>query len=203
MPRLVVLLLLAFATPATADGFYFTESIGGSDIKGPLARYIPSAFHARIALGMRSGAWAIESHFGLHESLDDAPTADDPYHHNALATYGIDLKYIQPLVDKHLEVYLRGGVRYGVMDDDSEIDSFAGRGLGGGAGIQLKGKIRALGFLCFPFFFLKLGPKITGSLYLDASYSFFRLHRDGDLDAPGIDARITTLSGGFAVGSDF
>lgn len=203
MRRIVVLVLLAVAAPAAADGFYFTESLGGSDIKGPFADHISSAFHARIALGMRRGAWAIESHFGVHEALEDRSSEPYSYQRNALTTYGIDLKYIQPLSSEHLELYLRGGLRYGVINDDSELQAYGGRGVGGGAGIQLKGKIRALGFLCFPFFFLKVGPKITGSLYIDASYSFFRLHRDGDLDAPGIDARITTLSGGFAVGSDF
>ena len=207
MRRVLVLALVISAGAARADGFYFTESFGGSDVKGPLAAYIPSAVNVRIGLGLRSGAWALESHIGAHIGAEEGTAPDDrPAYDrfNALTTYGLDLKYIQPLTSKHLEVYLRGGLRYGEMDDGSAIDSYAGRGIAGGAGIQLKGKVRALGFLAWPFFFLKIGPKVTAALWLDASYSFYRLHRDGNLDAtPAIDAKITTLSGGFAIGSDF
>lgn len=201
---LVFLLLACWCGSAGADGFYFTESLGGSDLRKDLSAYMPSAVHVRVALGMRSGAWALETHFGAHianepgSAPDDRPGLDP---HNALTTYGLDLKYIQPL-SRHLEAYLRGGVRYGFIDDDSAIEGYGGRGLGGGAGIQLKGDVRALGFLAFPFFFLKIGPKVTGALWLDASYSFYRLHPAVDA-APTIDAAITTLSGGFAVGSDF
>jgi hypothetical protein len=199
MVRLLVILACLWAGPARADGFYFTESFGGSDVKSDLAAYIPSAVHVRIALGMRSGAWALETHIGAHIGNGQGTAPDD----RPRWTYGLDLKYIQPM-SKHFEAYLRGGLRYGSMDDGSPIDSYSGRGLGGGAGLQFKGKVRALGFLCFPFFFMNIGPKITGALWVDASYSFYRLHPDGRLDVtPAIDAKITTLSGGFAVGSDF
>jgi len=204
---LVVIACCLGASSARADGFYFTESFGGSDVKSQLGDYMPSAFHFRIAIGLREGPWALETHLGAHIAneegviKDDRPTWD---RYMAITTYGLDLKYIQPLVGDHLEAYLRGGLRYGFMDDGSAIDTYAGRGLAGGAGIQLKGKVRALGFLAWPFFFLKIGPKVTGALWLDASYSFYRLHPDGRLDAvPSIDAKLTTISGGFAIGSDF
>ena len=201
---LVVLAFLCAGGSAQADGFYFTESFGGSDVKDELAAHIPSAMHFRIAIGLRSGAWALETHIGAHIGNEPGTARDDRpewERYNALTTYGLDLKYIQPLAS-HLEAYLRGGVRYGFIDDESTIEGYGGRGLGGGAGIQLKGKVRALGFLAFPFFFLKIGPKVTGALWLDASYSFYRLHARDDT-APTIDAAITTLSGGFAIGSDF
>ncbi|MDQ3334840.1 MAG: hypothetical protein M4D80_06755 [Myxococcota bacterium] len=206
MRRLLVILACLSASSARADGFYFTESFGGSDVKSDLAAYIPSAVHVRVGVGLRSGAWALETFFGAHIGNEEGTAPDDRPgwdRYNALTTYGLDLKYIQPM-SKHLEAYLRGGLRYGSMDDGSPIDSYGGRGLGGGAGIQLKGKVRALGLLCFPLFFLSYGPKITGALWIDASYSFYRLHPGGRQDAtPAIDAKITTLSGGFALGSDF
>lgn len=204
---LIAIACLAGASSARADGFYFTESFGGSDVKSELGAYIPSAVNFRVAVGMRSGPWAVETHLGAHIGSERGTAPDDRpdyARYNALTTYGLDLKYIQPLVGEHVEAYLRGGIRYGLMGDGSAIDDYAGRGLGGGAGIQLKGKVRALGFLAWPFFFLKIGPKVTGALWIDASYSFFRLHPDGRQDAtPAIDAKITTLSGGFAIGSDF
>lgn len=206
MRRVLVLLALVLAGPARADGFYFTESFGGSDVKSDLGAYIPSAVHFRIALGLRHGAWALETHIGAHIGVEESAHAGDRPawdRYDAITTYGLDLKYIQP-VAQHLEAYLRGGVRYGLMDTGSPLGDYAGRGLGGGAGLQLKGRVRALGFLAWPFFFLKIGPKVTGALWLDADYSFYRLHPGGRLDAtPAIDAKITTISGGFAIGSDF
>lgn len=208
MRRVLLLLAWLFAAPASADGIYFTESFGGSDVKDQLATYIPSAVHFRIAVGMRSGAWAVETHLGAHiaaeegtDTTDDRPSWD---RYNALTAYGVDLKYIQPLFGEHVEAYLRGGLRYAMMDGGPSIQDYAGRGVGGGAGVQLKGKVRALGFLAWPFFFLKIGPKVTGALWLDADYSFYRLHPGGRQDAtPSVDAKITTISGGFAIGSDF
>ena len=207
MHRVVVLAALALATPARADGFYFTEQFGGSDDKSELGDYMPSALNFRIAGGMRAGAWAVEAHFGAHIGIEDGRIKGDVpewQRHNSLTVAGVDLKYIQPIAN-HLEAYLRGGLSYGYMDSDgTSIAGYAGRGMTGGAGIQLKGKVRALGFLAWPFFFLKIGPKVTGALWIDASYSFYRLHPEGRLDVtPAIDAKITTLSGGFAIGSDF
>ncbi len=206
--RRVLVLVACLLGPgvARADGFYFTEGFGGSDVKSELGAYMPSAMRFRISLGMREGAWALETYIGAHVGVEEGRLRrDDGYGpvFDALTTYGLDLKYIQP-VASHLEVYLRGGLAYGELDDGASVDAYAGRGVVGGAGIQLKGKVRALGFLAWPFFFLKIGPKVTGALWLESSYSFFRLHRDGDLDAtPAIDAKITTITGGFSIGSDF
>lgn len=208
MVRVLALLVVLAAAPARADGFYFTESFGGSDVKSDLAAYMPSAIALRLGLGMRTGPWAVEAHIGAHVGAEEGAALQarrDPYQRfDSLTTFGVDLKYIQPL-SSHLEAYLRGGLSYGmIVRDYSPLHDYSGRGAGGGAGIQLKGKVRALGFLAWPFFFLKIGPKVTGAVWLDASYQFYRLHPGGRLDAtPSIDAKITTLSGGFAVGSDF
>ena len=43
---------------------------------------------------------------------------------------------------------------------------YGGRGLGVGAGIQLKGKVPAIGFLFFPLFFADWGPKVTAALFV-------------------------------------
>jgi hypothetical protein len=207
---LALVLVCATAVPASADGFYFTEALGGTDVKDELGAYMGSALRFRIAAGMRRGNWAVEAWLGAHIG-DDEPTSDggarwdgdasaDPF--KALTTYGVDLKYLQPMA-KHLEVYLRGSVSAGFMDG-AGLTTYAGRGLGAGAGIQLKGKVRALGLLFWPMFFVPVGPKLTGALYLDAGADFYRLHPAGQFNAgDAIDARLTTMTGGFAVGSDF
>ena len=209
MVRVIASLVVLAAVPARADGFYFTESFGGSDVKGDLAADMPSAVALRLGLGMRTGPGAVAAHIGAHVGAEEGTTAAHdlrvPHERfESLTTFGVDLKYIQPL-SRHLEAYLRGGLSYGmIVRDYSVLDDYSGRGAVGGAGIQLKGKVRALGFLAWPFFFLKIGPKVTGAVWLDASYQFYRLHPGGRLDAtPSIDAKITTLSGGFAIGSDF
>lgn len=68
------------------------------------------------------------------------------------------------------------------------------------AGNSAKGKVRALGFMFWPLFFSGIGPKVTAAVYVDNGYEFYRLHRSGDRS---IDAQLTNLTLGFAVGSDF
>lgn len=207
-----VLVGLLHSSSARADGVYFTESLGGTDVRDRLGAYLERAFFLRVGVGMRTGAWAVEAHLDGHLDNDVASGG------SSLMTYGVDLKYLQPLIANHLEVYLRGGLRYGMFEDTSPeralAADYAGRGIGGGAGIQLKGQVRALGFLAWPMFFVGAGPKITGALWLDADTSFYRLHAGGRQGAASsadarhggavtIDARLVTISGGFAIGSDF
>ena len=210
MRALTLAAVLVSATPAAADGFYFFESLGGSDVKDQLAAYIPSALQLRIGIGMRSGPWALETDFGAQIGVEPRAGERTPIEGECfdscydLTNYGLTVKYIQPLYGRHVEAYLKGGLRYGILEHGIDETGFKGRGAVGGAGIQLKGKVRALGFLAWPLFFFKVGPEVTASLFLDASYSFYRLHPGGDLDAtPAIDAQITSFSGGFAIGTDF
>ena len=91
---------------------------------------------------------------------------------------------------------LHGDASYGVAT--GALEGYGGRGLGAGAGIQLKGKVPALGFLFFPLFFpADVGPKVTAALYLDTGYSFYRLRDSGGAT---IDVQINSMTGGFSVG---
>lgn len=200
----IVVAVCAAAGTAAADGYYFTESIGGTDVRDELGETFGSAARLRISLGMRRKNIAVEAWAGAY--IGEDTRADNVEREvytppPSLAVYGIDVKYLQP-VSRHLEVYLRGGASFARLESgDADL---GGRGLGVGAGVQLKGKVRALGFLAWPFFFLKLGPKVTGALWLDTSYDFYRLHPGGRLSAtPATDAKLTSLSLGFALGSDF
>jgi hypothetical protein len=78
----------------------------------------------------------------------------------------------------------------------------AGRGLGGGVGLQLRGKVRALGFAYWPLFFVPVGPKVNAAIFIDHGVDFYRLH-DPVAKVDALDAKLTRLTFGFNVGSDF
>lgn len=212
MGRSLCLLILSLAAlvawhprAARADGFYYTESVGGTKIKDELGNHVDSALRVRISLGTRQGSWALEAWLAGDISLELADGDRYSYrnHDASLMQYGLDLKYLQPL-SEHFEVYLRGSMSRAVTDHMHGLDDYAGRGLGVGAGIQVKGKVRALGFLAWPLFFTGWGPKVTAALFIDDGYDFYRLHKHGDLqNGAAIDAQLTHMTFGFAVGSDF
>lgn len=215
---LLTLAVLALATrTAVADGVYFTESIGGTDVKNELSTYMESALRIRIAGGYRKKNLAFELWFAgdintsPYNTYDAAPekpsyeistpdkgggyyggTSGDSS--TSLASYGFDVKYLQPLAP-NLEMYVRGGLSKAYA---SGLDA-SGRGLGIGAGIQLKGKVPVIGFLFWPLFFTGLGPKVTAAVFVDTSYEFYRLHGPSHTT----DASLNHLTLGFAVGNDF
>jgi hypothetical protein len=216
MTRLLPLLVLCLATTsAAADGFYVTESLGGTRVKGELASHLDGAFNIRVAAGYRSGNWAFEGvmtgHLGFVDEFSH-PDCDPGYCYAArtvtppsqspsspgseLLTYGVEVKRINRLTE-HLELYVGGGLGRGVMSGN-----YAGNGLGLRAGVQLKGKVPVVGFLFWPLFFTDWGPKVTAALFVDNGVDVYRLHeRYGNRGS--IDAQLHHLSVGFAVGSDF
>ncbi len=193
----IVAMMLGAIRSAGADGFYFSEGVGATTVKDELASHEadPTLANIRIAIGMRRGPWALEGVIGVQlPTISYADSGTSP----GLNTTSLDLKYIQPLV-RHLELYVRGSVGYAWAD--GALASYAGRGLGVGAGVQFKGKGSVLGLLWAPLFFLvNKGPMMTGALYIDEGYDFYRLH-DGNRTA--IDAQLTHVTFGFALGSDF
>ena len=205
-PVLALGLVLLSLSSARADGVYFSESLGGARVHDELGASIDSGVRFRIGLGVRRGHWAAEGFVaGLlgpdnqAYATPEVPTGfQAPPAPDGMFAYGIDVKYLQPVSD-HVEVYLRGRASRGALTG-SRFDGYAGRGLGAGAGIQLKGKVPALGFLWAPLFFTNWGPKVTAALYLDTGYDFYRFHQD---QRAAIDAQISTMMFGFAVGSDF
>jgi len=221
---LALALVLGTASTAAADGIYFTESFGGSDVKGELGHQITDALRMRFSVGYRlSKSWAVEGFLagdiGTTSNIDGGPprgyaarcvecgsgSGDGGSGYNALdyastmTTVGIDVKYLRP-VSEHVELYLRGSLGKGWLDNSD----YSGRGFGVGAGAQIKGKVRALGFLFWPLFFVPAGPKVTGALFIDAGADFYRLHRNGDLDNPdSLDGSTNHITVGWAVGADF
>lgn len=200
----IVGVVLALASTARADGFYYSEGFGATHVKDELASYTDSTlFRFRIALGMRRGAWAYEGAVAINAAVDPYYDAYGPKSKpsSTLGDFEFTLKYLQPL-SRHVEVYVRGTAGYGSAD--ASLSDYAGRSLGFGAGIQLKGRGSVAGLLFWPLFFLvKSGPMMTAGLYLDEGYDFFRLHGPGSTAPTAVDAQLTHLTGGIAVGTDF
>ena len=206
MLRAVLVSVLAIGT-AHADGVYFKESFGVSRARGELEGTVGNAIHTRLGAGFRVRWLAVEPWLGtdLQTGRDGAFrgfVGGEPETGRAdLTQYGIDLKAIAPLhrsTDVTLEGYLRAGPS--LVGGNGALADYSGQALGVGAGMQLQGRVRALGFLWAPLFFLERGPKVTGALYVDQGYEFVRLRKR---DAMPIDAHVGNVSVGFAIGSAF
>jgi hypothetical protein len=195
MRWLVALALCVATSVASADGYYFTEAFGGTSVKDDLSAYMPSAGHFRGAVGRRRGHWATELFVQIHLNTELGDSQNYP---PDLATGGLALKYIEP-ISPHLEMYLRGTATFGSLDES--LEGYSGRGLGFGAGLQYKGRGSVWGLLCYPLFWLvQSGPKMTGALYIEDGYEYYRLHGP---HGGVIDAQLTHITVGFAVGTDF
>ena len=196
--------LLAAPRPAVADGTYFTMGFGPGDVGSELRDYSAETFRIRAGIGHRIGNVAFEGFVG-GDIMDD-------YQVSEASSVGLDVKYILPL-SANFQAYVRGSASrmstnlgsggyddcYGCYYDGRE---YSGRGLGAGAGLQLRGKVRAIGFLYWPLFFVPAGPKVNAALFVDHGYDFYRLHPD-DGRGGTIDAKLYRWTFGFNVGQDF
>lgn len=206
-----VLLLAALASrTAHAEGVYFSEGFGTGTVRNDLGSYAQDGtFRLRVAGGYKSGHWAAEA-FLAPEFIFNGSSND-----TVAIGYGLDVKRIQP-VSQHLSLYVRGSmsrlslvaptVNYGGCIDycgggyGGNLDGASGRGLGFGVGAQVSGKVPVLGLLAWPLFFTNYGPKMTGAIFIEDGYDFYRLKQQG---GGTIDAGITRWTLGFAAGTDF
>lgn len=212
---LVVAAIVTSPLAARADGVYFTESFGPGAIRGPLSSEMDSTtFRIKAAAGLKMGNWALEPFVAADLTGLDTPDAfDSP----SLTSYGIDLKRLVP-VTEHLSVYVRGSMSHIAFPDQSPccyVDllptgnygnryGYGGRGLGVGVGAQLSGKGSVFGLLAWPLFFLvKDGPQMNAGIYVEDSYDYYRFLPPAGSYGSSVDASITRLTFGIAVGSDF
>lgn len=205
MRSLVLIGVVLASATAHADGVYYSEGFGATHVKDELAAHEgdTTLVRMRVAGGVRRGAFAYE--LGLAMNLSASELAYDGAGRGGTSLGGVDfsVKYLQPIA-RHLELYVRGSASYAWADGD--LDTYAGRGLGFGAGIQVKGKGSVAGLLFWPLFFLiQKGPMMTAALYLDEGYEFYRLHPDGDLarGQGAVDAQLSHFTMGLALGTDF
>jgi len=123
---------------------------------------------------------------------------DPPEGDSDLEGVGIDTRYNAPLPLEHLSMYVRGGPRY--ASGIGALDGYRGFGVGVGSGIQITGKVRALGFLFAPFFFMKKGPLINAVVFVDQNVDWYRLTAD---DMSTVSLPLVGASIGFGAGSFF
>jgi hypothetical protein len=194
-------LAIASARPAYADGVYFSQTIGiGSSNEDTIGR----AIRTRASIGARVRWLAIESWVA-----SDTRYARDggllfiggePREGSDLASYGVATRAIVPLhraPKATLEGYVRAGA--GIATANGELEGFRGHTMGAGGGLQLRGRVRALGFLWAPLFLLHRGPHVTGALFVDGGFDRVEL-RMGDRS---LTTTVSQMALGFAIGSTF
>lgn len=203
-------ILAAAAVPALApgtaaaddDGFYLSEGIGVNRFDDELDDVAgDDAVHLRGALGYRAGHVAVELWvqgalplvaYGQPEpAIGIRPGARAST--DGLATYGVDVKFVQP-ISSVLDAYARTGL------SRMQLGDYDGNGVGAAAGLSIGGEVPALGFLWWPLFFTNAGPKVHTALWLEANTSFHRVHADG---VASIDARMSGWTLGLSVGQGF
>jgi len=205
--RAVLVAVVAWSTAAHADGVYVTESFGVATGRGALEGPLGHVIHARLALGARVRFLAVEPWL-MSELQDEREgglrgfVGGDPVAGRAdLDAYGVDARLIAPLyrtTTSRLEAYVRGGPF--IASGTGALAGYHGRGAGFAGGLQITGRVRALGFLWAPLLFLKRGPMATGAIYLDQGYDFYELQMG---DTRPIRARVGHVSFGFAIGQSF
>jgi hypothetical protein len=201
--RLAALALVLASTAARADGFYYSQSYGVSSARGDGAAPLGESLQLRIAFGWRLGAFTFGPLLGANMAVERDHAyfgivgGDPEMGDSDLKTYGFDARYHGALTD-NLVIYVRGGPRY--ASGLGDLDGYSGSGIGGGTGIQLTGRVRAFGFLFVPAFFMKKGPMVTASVFLDESVEWYQLERS---NMPGLSMPLVGTAIGIAAGSHF
>jgi hypothetical protein len=201
--RLAALALVLAATPAYADGFYYSQAYGLSSARGDGAVPLGESLQLRLLAGWRFGALTVGPWMGVNMALarDNAyfgfVGGEPPMGDSDLETYGVDARYHATL-HENLVMYVRGGPRY--ASGLGALDGYSGFGVGAATGVQLTGRVRALGFLFAPLFFMDKGPKITASVFLDENVDWYWLRAS---NMPPLSMPLLGTSIGIAAGSHF
>lgn len=194
---IVALVSLSHASTAQADGWYFSEGFGKTQVGDQLGEHFDGTMSVRIAIGRRFSKWALEG-FVINNMLEGHDGFSSGF--ESAIGYGLSAKYLFP-VGRRVELYVRAGLHSIELDTDGfDEGGYSGRALHYGAGAQIKGKVPVLGLLFFPLLFTDIGPKMTASVWAETNHEITRLHRDG---WESIDGRFKSLTFGFGVGSDF
>jgi hypothetical protein len=203
LPTALALAALFATAPARADGWYFTEGVGGTRVQGPMAEFFSGpAIHLRVGAGRKIDRLAVEAYFAVTSPLAGRHRFQGVTY-DALS-WGLDLRYVVPL-SPYVSAYARGGLgkmtlEGGWLGWERGGSDYTGRTLSGGAGVQVSGKVRALGLLFFPLFFTDWGPKVTAAAWLDTGRQYVRLHNP---TARSLDGELASWTFGIGLGSDF
>lgn len=193
--------LTAFSVPARADGFFYGQSYGISSARKDGSSMLGGSLQLRVAFGWRSGPLSFGPWVGGNLAIEREGAlfglvgGDPPPGDSDLKNYGLDARY-NAEIGHHLSLYVRGGPRF--ANGSGALAGYRGFGVGAATGLQLTGRVRALGFLFAPLFFYKRGPYVNATVFIDQNVDFYQL------DAPGMSTLSVPLIGtsiGIGVGS--
>jgi hypothetical protein len=119
----------------------------------------------------------------------------------SLIGWGLRAKRFVP-IHPHFQLYGRAGVTENLLTDSPGAD-LAGFGLEYGAGAMASLRVRALGFLFWPAFFMGVGPKVNLSIWADLGGEIGNLHASHKTGAENYDYRASSASYGLTVGGRF
>jgi len=196
-----VLIVSVLDAPARADGFFYGQSYGISSARRDGASMLGGSLQLRIAMGYRVGAWSFGPWVGGNLAMEREGAllglvgGDPPAGDSDLKNYGVDARYNTDL-GHHFSLYVRGGPRF--ANGAGALDGYRGFGVGAATGLQLTGRVRALGFLFAPLFFYKRGPYVNATVFIDQNVDFYQL------DAPNMPSLAVPLIGtsiGIGIGS--
>lgn len=200
--RLVALAVVLAAGTARADGYFYEQSYGVSSVRGAGAMGLGTGMRVRLGFGVLVGDVALEPWMAADLTLDRTGDTyglggDPAMGHADLTGVGFDARWNAGLTE-HTAIYVRGGPRIG--GGTGTLASYNGLGIGGGTGIMIRGRVRALGFLWAPLFWLRRGPKVIGALFLDEGVDWYHFSSGSNAS---VDLPIVSTNVGFAIGSDF
>lgn len=174
---------------------YVLEGVTFTQMQGQLATLGSDYLQVQFGVGYQptNSLWAYEllGKGGGALSIDAA----------SLVGWGLRAKRFLYL-NSALNLYGRVGLTENFLMDRVGSD-LAGFGIEYGVGAMASARVRALGFLFFPAFFLDLGPKVDVSLWVDIGGELGNLHGGHESSAESYNYRSTTASYGLSVGGRF
>jgi hypothetical protein len=197
-----VLIACALASTARADSLYIIEEFGVATARGALSPYVGTGLYTRLAGGMHLGPLFVEPWLaGALQTSRDGSTlylfgGEPKSGKSDLQMFGLDFKVAVPIAWK-LEGFARGGPE--AVSADGALADYIGHGFGASAGLSLKGRVRALGFLWTPLFFAGRGPLADATLFLEEGVDWLSMSNG----ATRIEGRVGHTSIGFSVSMPF
>lgn len=179
------------------SGVYGFEGFSYSRIHGELSARASDAMQLQVGLGYQpqNSLWAYEIMGRAGEAFEVDGTG------GSMLGWGVRAKRFVPL-RKHIHLYGRAGLTENLLTDIAGPD-LVGFGLEYGAGAMASFRVRALGLLFWPAFFLDFGPKVNVSIWADLGGEMGNLHSGHESNADSYDYRTASASYGIIVGGHF
>ena len=176
---------------------YAFEGLTYSRVHGDLAARTSEVGQFQLGLGYQpqGSLWSYElmgrAGWGLSADRETV----------SLVGWGVRAKRFLPL-NSHFSLYGRAGATENLLTDYAGSD-LVGFGFDYGVGAMASLRVRALGLLFWPAFFLKFGPKVNVSLWADVGGEIGNLHAGHERSAESRNYRTTSASYGLLVGGNF